>query len=143
MDSIGIIGIVIGVASLVYAFFQGRKSADAKRLRVHNLRAALKHCNLIVVETDRLLRNAEHFRLTSPDAVSKVRSVHANGCAIVRQTFQELAELDLPYDDQRLHSYVRAGLISSEWFWQQAIMFVDSPHKIEPPSLPEHTKDYM
>jgi hypothetical protein len=75
--------------------------------------------------------------------LKKIAAVHAISASLVRSIFHELSEIDLPYDERKIDSYVSCGLITSKWVWQQAIIFVKSANEItEPPNLPEDTRDY-
>jgi hypothetical protein len=137
------IGIMIGTLSLMVALIQTVRLNRLRKLRINRLRQDLISCRLAVVESDRLHRRREEYGINDPGAIARVRSIHANACNLTRSLFEQLSEVDRPYDANKLEQYVRLDVITSKWFWRQAALFVENPSKLAMPELPEDTPDYM
>lgn len=137
------VSILIGVLSLLVAAIQTIRLNTLRRLRIHRLRQDLVSCRQAVVESDRLHRKREEYGIKDPGAVARIRSIHANACTLTRSLFEQLAEVDKPYDASKIEQYVRLNLITSKWFWMQAALFVKNPSALAMPELPEDTPDYM
>ena len=141
LDSV--LGILVGVLSLIFAIIQTVRLARLRKVQVHRLRQDLVNCRQAVVESDRLSRYRDQYGISHAVAIGKIRSIHANACNLTRSLFDQLSMLDKPYDSRRLEQYVRLGLITSKWFWSQAALFVENPSHLEMPSLPDDTPDVM
>lgn len=124
MSAIEIIGLILGIGSFGVAIYQTSRISKIKKLRVNKLRSDLANCRMIVSETYRLLNKRKNYGIDDGGAISKLRSVHSNSCMLLRSFFQELSEVDHPYDEKKLKLYASLGLISTPWVWRQAALFL-------------------
>lgn len=139
-----VVGTLISIISLGFAIIQTIRLAQLRRLRVNSLRAALQSCRLPMVESDRLLNNRRHYGLEDRGALIKLEAIHANSCATIRAIYNELSQVDIPYDVRRLQEYVQLGLITSKWLWTQAALSLMEPYDVsQVPDLPDNTPDLM
>jgi hypothetical protein len=61
----------------------------------------------------------------------------------MRSLFHELSEIDKPFDGQKLNYYVKTGLITSKWVWEQAATYTDNDSIEQPKDLPDNTHDWF
>jgi hypothetical protein len=138
------VSILVGVLSLVVAAIQTARLNRLRKLQIHRLRQDIVKCRQAIVESDRLSRRQDEYGINHPAAIGKIRSIHSNACNLVHSLFEQLSEVDSPYDADKLKQYVKLNLITSKWFWQQAALYVENPTNLEMPSdLPDNTPDYM
>ncbi|MFM0276856.1 hypothetical protein P0D75_02400 [Paraburkholderia sediminicola] len=143
-DGLGIVGIAIGVVSLAYAVFANRELARVRKFQAEKLRSNIKECIILMVESFRLIKNKTEFELAHPDVLLKLGAIHTTSTGLLRTLFQELSQVDKPYDLEKLNFYVSTGVITSQWVWEQAATFLDVPGGISPPpNLPEKTRDWF
>src|SRR5687768_1029940 len=88
------VSILIGVLSLLIAAIQTFRLNTLRKLRVNRLRQDLVNCRQAVVESDRLHRRRDEYRIKDPSAVARIRSIHANACNLTRSLFEQLSEVD-------------------------------------------------
>jgi hypothetical protein len=141
---IAIISLIITIISLGVAIYQTSRISQIKMLRVKKLRSDLASCRMIVSESYRLLKKRKKYGIDDIDAISKLRSVHSNSCMLLRSSFQELSEVDHPYNEKKLKLYVSLGLISTPWIWCQAALFLPKNFlEVKMPDLQQETPDLM
>lgn len=138
-----VVGVLIGVTGLVVAYLQYVRSAKYKESRINKLRTDLRAINLVMSETYRLATEREKYNIENVEALAKIRTAHSQACTLTRSILQELSEIDLPYDRNKLLKYKNNGLITSRWLWQQAASFLKEGDEDVPSDLPEDTKDLM
>lgn len=145
MDSrtIELASVLMGILSLVVAVIQTFRLNKLRKLQIHRLRQDLVNCRQAVVESDRLSRRRNEYGINHPAVIGKVRSINANACNLTRSLFEQLSQVDRPYNADRLKQYVKLDIITSKWFWRQAALFVENPSNLEMPDLPDDTPDYM
>ncbi len=137
------IGLLVGTVGTFLAIIQYWKSSNLRRYRVKKLRSDLRSSIIVMSETFRLCTQLEKYQINDIEAIGRIKAAHSQASALVRSLFQELSEVDLPYNEFRLNQYVSIGLISSKWLWQQASTFVPKPENLEMPNLPSNVIDWM
>ena len=142
VDLLNIISFAVGIISLLYALYQQRQITQLRIYRIKNLRAALRSCTNVMSETYRLNKRKEEYGIQNSEAIAKIRDVHSNSTTLIRSFFEELSEIDKPWDEKQLQVYIDIGLITSEWMWEQAATFLEHKENVKRPTdLPKDTKD--
>jgi hypothetical protein len=140
MEAIGLVGAIASVASLAYALYARRELAKLKEYQIANLRNTLKHALVTMSNSYQLMNYPQKYDLSNNAAtLERISATHISSTSIIRSIFSELSRLDLPYDDEKLNGYVKAGLITSNWVWEQALMYAKNPNSFNKPDLPEDT----
>lgn len=143
MIGIDYVGVFIGIVGMSLAALQYIKSSNLRHYRVKKLRSDLRMSIIVMAETFRLCTQLEKYKISDLEAIGRIQGAHSQASSLVRSLFQELSEVDLPYDESRLKQYEHIGLISSKWLWQQAASFVERPGNLTMPDLPNDTVDWM
>ncbi|WP_157956773.1 hypothetical protein [Salinicola halimionae] len=141
---IPIISMLIGATSIFYAIYTKRQMSKIEDHRIKNLRSSLKRCISVMGKSFRLTQNSEQYSIHDKEAIRQISCIHTTSLDLIRDLFQDLSELDSPYDTKKLNFYTSSGIITSKWVWEQAAMFVLNDSTIEmPPNLPENTIDWV
>lgn len=144
MDQIlGTAGLLVGVISFAYAVYTNREMKKLKAHQIDNLRSTLKDTIVVMVQTYRMMNQPEKYGISDPQAIKRISAAHSNSATIIRAIFRDLSKIDLPYDNDKLNGYVQAGLITSNWVWQQALTYAESPASFKRPELPNDTPDWF
>ncbi len=143
MDPTAITGIIIGAISLTYAIYTNREARQLKAHQIDNLRSSVKDCIVVMNQTYRLMNQPEKFEIENQQALKRISLTHSNSTTIIRALFRDLSKIDLPYDNEKLHGYVQAGLITSNWVWEQALTYAANPKAFEKPQLPDDSPDWF
>ncbi len=93
-------------------------------------------------DTFLLTKYPDHYGITNIKASNKIRGTHNDSTTLIWSFFQELSEIDKPWNQKKLDFYYKSGLITSKWVWLQAQLFVDNGVDITmPKDLPDNTID--
>ena len=143
MIGIEYIGLLVGIIGISLATFQYWRSSNLRHYRIKKLRSDLRMSIIVMAETFRLCTQLDKYQISNVEAIGRMQGAHHQASSLVRSLFQELAEVDVPYNESRLKQYESIGLISSKWLWQQAASFVERPQNLTMPDLPNDTIDWM
>jgi hypothetical protein len=119
------------------------RAAQYKKYQVKELKGALKESIIIMSQSFRLSREPEKYGITSQDCLRRISAIHTISTSLMRSLFHELSEIDKPFDGQKLNYYVKTGLITSKWVWEQAATYTDNDSIEQPKDLPDNTHDWF